>query len=146
MEWWPLDGVTMPIFEAECERHGRFEALRSRLPEEEYLSCPICDVSAPIVPSLPTMRPDTYWAGVKTSNYGYVTSASELKAEMKRRNHEVVGDRSDREAWEKIADNAVKDKETKLQKDVRQWSEKTFGPSGLGLGGADGEKFIKDNS
>ena len=136
----------MPIFEAECERHGRFEALLSRLPDEEYLACPICDIPAPIVPSLTVMRPDTYWAGVKTTNYGYVTSASQLNAEMKRRNHVPVGDRTDREAWDKIAEGAQKDKQAKIQKDVRKWSEKTFGPSGLGLGGADGEKFIKENT
>src|SRR5215510_5612030 len=136
----------MPIYEFSCEEHGRFEALFPRVVGVEYQPCPTCDVPAPLVPSLPTMRPDTYWAGVNTTNYGYLTSASELKAEMKRRNHEVVGDRSDREAWEKIADNAVKDKEAKVKKDVRQWSDKTSGPSGLGLGGADGEKFIKDNS
>lgn len=136
----------MPIFEAECEKCGRFEALCERFPDEEYLTCPWCDVPAPIVPSLTVMRPDTYWSGQVTSNYGYVTSASQLKREMKRRNHEVVGDRTDREAWEKIADNAQKDKAARLQKDVRKWSEETFGPSGLGLGGADGEKFIKEHS
>jgi hypothetical protein len=92
------------------------------------------------------MRPDGYWAGHVHRNYGYVTSESQLKAEMKRRNHVPVGDRTDREAWEKIADNAQKEKREKLRKDVRGWSEKTFGPSGLGLGGADGEKFIKENS
>src|SRR5262245_37440631 len=134
----------MPIFEAECEEHGRFEALLARCPGKDFIPCPACDVPAPLVPSLPVMRPDTYWAGVKTSNYGYVTSASELKAEMKRRNHEVVGDRTDREAWEKIADNAAKDKAAKMQKDVRGWSERTFGPGGLGLGGVDGKKFIKN--
>ena len=134
----------MPIYEGHCEHHGRFEALRSRYPEEEYLPCPVCDIPAPIVPSLATMRPDTYWAGVNTSNYGYVTSASQLKAEMERRNHVPVGDRTDREAWEKIADNAQKDKDKKLEKDVHDWNVRTFGPSGLGLGGADGEKFIKD--
>lgn len=117
-----------------------------RLPDEEYLACPVCDVPAPLVPSLTVMRPDAYWAGHVTSNYGYVTSGTQLKREMARRNHEVVGDRADREAWEKIADNAVKDKDAKMKADVRKWSEKTFGPSGLGLGGADGEKFIRDNT
>jgi len=136
----------MPIYEFECETHGRFEALFPRVVGVEYQPCPTCDVPAPRIYSLTVMRPDTYWAGVKTSNYGYVTSASELKAEMKRRNHEVVGDRTDREAWERIADNAQKDKADKIKKDVRGWSERTFGPSGLGLGGADGEKFIKENS
>jgi hypothetical protein len=136
----------MPFYEFQCETHGRFEALYPRISDVEYHSCPVCDLPAPYVPSMCVMRPDGYWAGHVHRNYGYVTSESQLKAEMKRRNHVPVGDRSDREAWEKIADNAQKDKAEKLRKDVRGWSEKTFGPSGLGLGGADGEKFIKDNS
>lgn len=136
----------MPIFEAQCEKHGRFEALRSRLPDEGYLPCPVCDVPAPIVPSLTVMRPDAYWAGHVHRNYGYVTSQMQLNEEMKRRNHVPVGDRTDREAWDKIAEDARKDKDARLKKDMRKWSEKTFGPSGLGLGGADGEKFIRDNS
>lgn len=136
----------MPIFEFQCEEHGRFEALFTRMPGNELHACPVCDVPAPLVPSLPVMRPDTYWAGVNHRNYGYVTSGSQLKAEMKRRNHEPVGDRTDREAWDKIADDAQKAKKEKLAKDVRGWSEKTFGPSGLGLGGADGEKFINEHS
>ena len=136
----------MPIYEFQCETDGRFEALFQRTLDIDYHPCPVCDVPAPLVPSLTTMRPDKYWAGEVTSNYGYVTSASQLKAEMARRNHVVVGDRTDREAWEKIADNAQKEKAEDLKKKTRKWSEKTFGPSGLGLGGADGEKFIRDNS
>ena len=136
----------MPIFEAICEDHGRFEALLPRYPGKDFVPCPVCDVPAPIVPSLPVMRPDTYWSGVKTSNYGYVTSASQLKREMQQRNHVVVGDRTDREAWDKIAEKAQTEKVDKTKKEFRKWSEKTFGPSGLGLGGADGEKFIKENA
>lgn len=134
----------MPIYEYDCATCGRFERLIMGGPFLDFAVCPKCEMSAPFVWSLPVMRPDTYWAGVKTSNYGYVTSQTQLKSEMKRRNHEVVGDRTDREAWEKIADDAQKDKAAKMKKDVRKWSEKTFGPSGLGLGGADGEKFIKN--
>ena len=137
----------MPLFEFHCAVDGnRFELLLPSLPEDERAACPQCGAPSPLVPSLPVMRPDTYWAGHVHRNYGYVTSASQLKAEMKRRNHEPVGDRTDREAWEKIADNAQKDKDAKLKKDMRKWSEETFGPSGLGLGGADGEKFIRENS
>jgi hypothetical protein len=136
----------MPLYEYECEQHGRYEVLEYRPPPAEYAPCPACDVPAPLVPSLTTMRPDTYWHGVKTTNYGYVTSSSQLKAEMARRNHVPVGDRTDREAWDKIADKAQDAKKEKLAKDVHDWNVKTFGPSGLGLGGADGEKFIRDNS
>lgn len=137
----------MPLYEFQCPVDNvRFERLLGCLPDDERAACPSCGAPSPLVPSLPVMRPDTYWAGHVTSNYGYVTSGTQLKREMARRNHEVVGDRTDREAWEKIADNAQKDKADKMKKDVRKWSEKTFGPSGLGLGGADGEKFIKDNT
>jgi len=136
----------MPIYEFLCEEHGKFEALFPRVVGVEYQPCPTCDVPAPRVFSLTVMRPDTYWHGVKTTNYGYVTSASQLKAEMARRNHVPVGDRTDREAWDKIADKAQDAKKEKLAKDVHEWNVKTFGPSGLGLGGADGEKFIKDNT
>src|SRR5215468_7414537 len=100
----------MPIYEYECEEHGKFEVLEYRPPGVELKPCPKCDIPAPRILSLSVMRPDTYWAGVNHGNYGYITSNSQLKAEMKRRNHEVVGDRTDREAWEKIADNAQKDK------------------------------------
>lgn len=136
----------MPLYEFHCETDGRFEALYPRMQDVDYHPCPVCDIPAPLVPSLTVMRPDTYWAGHVTTNYGYVTSSSQLKAEMKRRNHVVVGDRTDREGMDKVADDAIKAKDAKMKKDVRKWSEKTFGPSGAGLGGADGEKFIRENS
>jgi len=137
----------VPIYEFHCPVDGvRFEHLLARLPDDETATCPECGARSPLVWSLPTMRPDKYWDGYVHPNYGYVTSETQLKREMARRNHVPVGDRTDREGWEKIADNARKDKDDKLKKNMRQWSEKTFGPSGLGLGGADGEKFIKENS
>lgn len=135
----------MPIFEAICETHGRFEALLPRCPDEDYLPCPKCDVPAPLVVSLPVMKPDNMWAGQKTQ-YGYFTSAANLKKEMARRNHVVCGDRTDREGMDKVAEEAQKAKDVKLARDMRKWSEKAFGPSGLGLGGADGEKMIKEHT
>jgi hypothetical protein len=83
------------------------------------------------------------WAGQKTQ-YGYFTGAGQLKAEMKRRNHVVMGDRTDREGMDKVAERAQKAKEAESQQRIRNWSEKTFGPSGLGLGGADGEKLLRE--
>jgi hypothetical protein len=134
----------MPLFEFLCEKDGRFEALLPRLPDEEYHPCPVCDVPAPLVPSLPVMRPDALWAGHLDPDYGYVTSASQVKAEMKRRNHVTIGDRADREGMDRIAEEAQKAKKEKPMRDWRAATRKAFGPSGLGLGGADGAKAMKE--
>jgi hypothetical protein len=92
------------------------------------------------------MRPDKYWSGAVDKDYGYVTSASQIKREMKARRHIEIGNRSDREAAEKLAEKAAMAREERSAKKIRQWSEKAFGPSGLGLGGADGAKMIKENT
>jgi hypothetical protein len=90
------------------------------------------------------MVPDKYWSGHVDPNYGYVTGASQLKAEMKRRNHVTIGDRADREGMDKVAERAAEAREENNKKRIRGWAERAFGPSGLGLGGADGAKMIKD--
>ena len=139
----------MPLFDFQCPVDGfRFEVLFKRTPKRmvNARKCPQCGARSPVVWPKTVMRPDTYWAGHVTSNYGYVTSATRLNQEMKRRNHVVIGDRTDREGMDKVADRAMEAKDAKLKKDTRKWAEKTFGPSGLGLGGADGEKFIKENA
>jgi hypothetical protein len=91
------------------------------------------------------MRPDALWAGRVDPDYGYVTSQSQVKREMKKRRHIEIGDRSDREAVEKLAEKAELAREERNAKKMRKWAEKTFGASGLGLGGADGAKMIKEN-
>lgn len=134
----------MPIFEFYCPIDGSFEVLFKRIPKRPVNArkCPQCGARSPMAYSLPVMRPDTLWAGQKTQ-YGYFTSASDLKAEMSRRNHVTMGDRTDWEGMDKVAEAGAKAKEDKLKRDMRKWSEKAFGPSGLGLGGADGEKLMK---
>src|SRR5262245_6147981 len=134
----------MPIFEYICPTHGKFEQYLPCF--EEWFCCEKCGLVCDWTPSLVCMRPDTMWSGVVDKNYGYLTSNTQRKEIMRRKNHIVIGDRTDREAQEKVADEARKAKDEKLKKDCRKWSEKTFGPSGLGLGGADGEKFIRENS
>lgn len=91
------------------------------------------------------MRPDDYWSGVIDKDYGYLTSRTELKSIMKKKNHVEIATLQDREDMDKVADRAVEEREKKFQASIRKWTEKTFGPEGLGLGGADGEKLIKEN-
>lgn len=116
-----------------------------KFPESEETIC-ACGALSGMIPSLTTMRPDPYWAGVLDRDYGYITSATQLKREMKTRRHVEIGSRRDVEWFERKAEEAQRDKKTKLNKDIRRWTEKTFGSEGLGLGGADGEKLLKENS
>lgn len=135
----------MPLYEFICRWDGAVEVL---LPlsdwEREHAPCPQCGrKSKRFVSGECVMRPDSMWAGHKTQ-YGYFTSAGRLKQEMKRRNHVTVGDRTDREGMDKIAEKAAEAREENNKKRMRKVMEKAFGPSGLGLGGADGEKLLKE--
>lgn len=136
----------MPIYEYDCSKSkcGRFELIRPYTESDEKAKCPHCGKLCSRVPSLPVMRPDALWAGKVDASYGYFTSAAKLKQEMKRRNHVTIGDRTDREGMDKVAEKAAEAREENNKKRIRDWAERAFGPSGLGLGGADGEKMIKD--
>lgn len=71
------------------------------------------------------------WAGHVTDNYGYVTSSSQL-ARIKREKHHVeVGDRSDREAMKKTADEAAVARDEKLATDTRQFLEQRLSDAGI---------------
>lgn len=136
----------MPLYTFNCRDCGLFELL---LPlsesERKRAKCPDCSRFGPRAAELTTMRPDKFWAGQQTQ-YGFVTSGSQLKAEMKRRNHVVIGDRADREGIDAVAERATVEKEQKMKKRIRGVMERAFGPSGLGLGGADGAKLMKEKA
>lgn len=71
------------------------------------------------------------WAGHITESYGYVTSSSQL-ARMKREKHHVeVGDRSDREAMKKTADEAAKARDEKFAKETRKFLKKRLSDAGI---------------
>ncbi len=121
----------MPIFEFHCPEHGHFEELLSMIPEYETHECPACGKESPLVPSLPVMRPDTLWAGHYIENYGYTTSSSKLAQIRKERHLVEVGDRADREAMKKAADEAAKARDEKFSKDTRKFLEDRLAGAGV---------------
>lgn len=135
----------MPIYEFICRWDGVVEIL---LPlsewERKQAPCPHCGRASRRIPASEcVMKPDSMWAGQK-NQYGYFTSAKSLKAEMARRNHVEARDRTDLEGMDKVAEQAQHAKEEKSKKRIRGVMERAFGPSGLGLGGADGAKLVKE--
>jgi putative FmdB family regulatory protein len=70
----------MPIYEYRCSRCGELFEYIKGVPEPDLeLPCQSCGETANLVPSVPVMRPDSYWAGHMDDTFGYVTSRSELK-------------------------------------------------------------------
>lgn len=122
----------MPLYEYECFEHGRFELLLP-LAEAERPSvfCLKCRRTCPRVFSLVAMRPDPFWSGVMTRNYGYVTSGSRIAQIMKEKHWSEVGDRSDREAAKKTAEEAAKAREDKFAKDTRKFLENRLSEAGV---------------
>lgn len=121
----------MPIYEHECEAHGRFEIILQTRSDEEYRACPVCDVPAPLVPSLTVMRPDTLWAGHQIEGRGYFTSKSKLDRTMKEKHHIPVGDRTDAEGMKKMADEAAKARDEKFAQESREFLRGKMAERGL---------------
>src|SRR5262249_27535585 len=120
----------MPLYDFECPFHGRFELLLKEAPKGKR-SCPQCNTRSPLVAPLTVMRPDPYWSGVMTGNYGYVTSGSQVARIKKERNIVELGDRADREGMEKIASDARKAKRENFSKETRKFLEEQFTDAGV---------------
>lgn len=122
----------MPLYEYQCFEHGRFELLLP-LSEAERPSvfCAKCRRTSPRVVSLASMRPDALWAGHYLENYGYVTSSSQVAQIRKDRHLVEVGDRTDREAMKKRADDAAKAKREQFAKETRAFVEEEFSGKGM---------------
>lgn len=131
----------MPLYVFTCPNCGPFELLLPLRESERKRAKCACGLFGSRAAELAVMKPDALWAGQK-NQYGYFTSAGALKQEMKRRNHVVCGDRTDLEGMDKVAEKAAVEREQKGRKRIRGVMERAFGPSGLGLGGADGGKML----
>lgn len=121
----------MPIYEYACFEHGRFELLMP-LSEADRPSvyCLTCRRTCPRVPSLSSMRPDTLWAGHVT-DHGYITSSSKLRRIYRDKHLVELGDRADREAMKKTADEAAKAKDEKFAKETRTFLNERLSDAGL---------------
>ncbi len=121
----------MPLFEFQCETHGRFEILRNSLPQDEHYACPVCEIPALFVWSKPVMRPDSLWAGHVLENHGYFTSESRLSKSMKKRKLTRVGDRTDADGMKAMAEAAAKARDEKFAADSRQFLRNAVAERGL---------------
>ncbi len=120
----------MPLYEFHCKFDGRFELLLKEAPKGKR-ACPKCGARSPLIFPLTVMRPDPYWSGIMTEHYGYVTSSSKLAQIRKERHLVEVGDRADREAMKKTADEAAKARDEKFSKDTRKFLEDRFAGAGV---------------
>src|SRR5262245_7430757 len=122
----------MPLYEFSCLEHERFEVL---LPisdcEVAHHSCPQCGSASERVASLVSMKPDDLWAGHFVEGYGYVTSSSKLDRIRKDKRHIVLNGRDDVEAMKKMAEQGRKDREAKLDRDIKEVFEEGFAGSGV---------------
>lgn len=123
----------MPIYEMYCSQCDSIGEVICTHEESKNLACPNGHAPLMRLPSLTIMKPDRYWSGQVVPGYGYFTSESDLKKKMKAKGHVVVGDRTDREGMEKLAESGVRSRTERIDRDRRKWIEKTFGPSGLAL-------------
>jgi hypothetical protein len=77
------------------------------------------------------MRPDTLWAGHVVPGYGYMTSSSKLAKAEKQKGHITLNGRNDVEAMRKMAEQGRKDREAKLDKDIKDAFDEGFAGSGV---------------
>lgn len=122
----------MPLFEFQCPVDGlRFELLLPSLPGDERAACPLCGALSPLVPSLPTMRPDPNWHFGKTIGGVYLNSAKKIARARKEQGIVELGGRNDREAMKKLAEEGQQAKDAKLERDTYKHFEKTIANSGV---------------
>ena len=121
----------MPLYTFHCEEDGVFELLLPMAESNrEGAECPDCGTIGHRVAEICSMRPDSMWAGHVVEGYGYVTSASKLAKIKKAKNHVELNGRNDVESMKKMAEQGRKDRETKLDKDIKDAFEEGFAGSG----------------
>lgn len=122
----------MPCYEFECKNPKcghQFEALyRWRnadgvnvLDDPTLQDCPKCGELSDQIFSRVTMRPDRFWAGFYDDRLDkYWTSESRFNKYLKDNELLFIGDRTDREGLTKMAEQGMKDKDRKAERDVEK--------------------------
>src|SRR5215468_5395185 len=120
----------MPLYHFKCGC-GVIELLVPMIASEAAgYDCSACGQFAERQVELCAMRPDAMWAGHLTDQ-GYVTSSSKL-AQIRKDKHLVeIGDRTDREAMKRTADEAAKAKEDKFAADTREFLNTQLAGKGI---------------
>lgn len=115
----------MPIYEFTCGDHGRFEVLMPLADcHRQFHACPVCGIVSEREISRVSMRPDPNWHfGQEVHGHGYLNSSSQIARAEKSANLVRIGDRSDLEAMEKLADEGKRDKRDKLSRQIRKTIE-----------------------
>lgn len=124
----------MPLYNFQCVLCNTVSELLLPVTKStlDYALCPSCGLGpAERMVELCTMRPDPYWSGVMTKHDGYVTSSSKLAQSRKERHLVEVGDRDDREAMKKTADEAAKARDEKFSKDTREFLNTQLAGKGI---------------
>lgn len=75
----------MPIYEFECDEHGRFEEYHKTVIDMDFSKCPVsgCRKLGNAVPSKVSMHPDKHWNGTVTPTGVVVNSQKEYDDVMK---------------------------------------------------------------
>lgn len=115
------------------------------LPDTDFEECPDCgEYSCEQLPDLVTMRPDTFWNGVYIPAIGMHTSSkSQYRRMLKEKQLEVIGDRTDRESLAKVAEQGVKEKDKKAERQLEGVIRDLFREEEFGLTGTVKERRKK---
>lgn len=126
------------VYEYFCENGDSiFELIRPVSECDQTGTCPKCGRECERIPSLPFMKPDNLWHGQMIPGYGYFTSRHGYQKALKARGHVELGDRTEREGFEKLADDAAKSRQAAFEKASEKYFTDTLGPSGMGVLGSD---------
>lgn len=123
----------MPQYQFECDDHKKcghkFEKLYqwrvadgiNVLDDPDMQDCPECGEHATQLWSTCLMKPDRFWAGLYDDRLNkYWTSESKFNQYLKDNDLVFIGDHTDREGLTKMAEEGMKAKDKKAERDIEK--------------------------